>query len=129
MLDRSGDGVLHRNELWTVINRFRCTNIKFKIQSLECLKIIECMDTKNDKVLDPREFSTFVARLALTTGLGLEELTALLMEEIKKDSSPSNASWHGIRFFLASVDTALAEESMETMRSIERRKSDRARSA
>lgn len=128
MMDTNDDGILDRNELWTVINRLRCTNKKVKIQSIEFLKIIEQVDTNDDKKLDPREFEAFISRLASATGLRMDELTNLITKEIKKDPSVK-APWHGIKFLLAKMDTALAEESMHTIRSIQKRRGERARSA
>ena len=71
--------------------------------------------------LNPREFAAFIARLALTTGLSLEELTTLILEEIECDVA-SKPTWHGIKYLFACADTRLAEESIETIRTIQERR-------
>lgn len=126
LMDINDDGVLQKNELWTIINRVRCSSSKVRIQSLECLKILDNISKGNasngpEQELNPREFAAFIARLALATGLNLEELTTLMMEEIECDVA-SKPTWHGIKYLFACADTRLAEESIETIRTIQERR-------
>ena len=126
LMDINDDGVLQKNELWTVINRVRCSSSKVRIQSLECLKILDNISKGNanngpEQELNPREFAAFIARLALAIGLNLEELTTLMMEEIECDVA-SKPTWHGIKYLFACADTRLAEESIETIRTIQERR-------
>lgn len=125
LMDINDDGVLQKNELWTVINRVRCSRSNVRIQSLECLKILDNISKGNangtEQELNPREFAAFIARLALATGLSLEELTTLMMEEIECDMA-SKPTWHGIKYLFACADTRLAEESIETIRTIQQRR-------
>ena len=115
--DADGDGTIDRQELGIGMSMFRNTH-KCNLSPIEYLRIMDEVDDNGDGVLDPREFSAYLARFALAAGVKLEVLTEHLME-----CCPADQRKHGRRISIGMIwswaENAMAEESLETVKQVE----------
>lgn len=107
--DFDGSGTIEGDELVLGVRNFIVNNkdVTSKLTLAECLQLMHEVDENDDKVLDRREFYSFVARFTLSTGVPMDRVVESLMEDCKAVAEKKAKKFGS---FFAKIQVSLAEE-------------------